>query len=1005
MRLLVFGLLFGALLLLPCSFSTTAEIGESEARRDDEQAAAWVEAAFQRLSPAEKAGLTLMVPAYPKKGFRHYQQVAELIRQTHAGGVIVFQGGPVQTIRMIRYLQQHTPRPLMFALDAEWGAAMRLDSVIAFPKAMTLGALEQTRWTYRAARHIAQQLRALGIHVNFAPVVDINSNPQNPIIHLRSFGEDPERVTAHAAAYLQGMRKEGLVGVIKHFPGHGDTHLDSHKDLPVIRHSAELLRRRELWPFRRLVRQGVDAVMVGHLLAPALSPSPLPAPFDPVMVDSLLRGELGFQGVVFTDALNMKGATKRVPTDSLGVKAIRAGCDVLLMPPQPQRVIRHVMATARKDPAFRRQLDRSVRRILKLRYRLGLRNTPRLPDPAGVARARGSRSDSLLLVQIAQLAVSGWRSPQAPPLPPTRIDSPSWAVLIVNDSTDNEVGRMMRRYGVNRIFRLDDATPWRRWKAIADSLAMADYVIVSLHRLNMWNARTFGLSKVLRTRLGGLQAGRKTVVFNFGSPYALRLFPHAVAFYQGYEDQPYFHRAVVHRWAGAGQSKFVRDAEPSRHIPVTPFPAFEEKNKWLPIVAAARIFYCSFPEEAAVDPHAAWMMDTLIAHAIDSQAMPGCQVMAMADHYAWWWGARGWHTYDSVRPVDEFDLYDLASLTKVMATTLAVMKLYEENRIHLADSLGALLPEMAGTLHGSLTVEALLRHTSGLPAWVPFYRIFLEKEKKEGVRIFSRKRDARFSVPITPSLFMRKDYVDTLWQHVDTLSLRDRGSYRYSDLGMYYLHRAVERLTGRPIEAFLKKHFWEPMGMNHTMFAPFLKGRAAEAVPSEVDDYFRHDTLRGAVHDMAAAMLGGTAGHAGLFSNVHDVAKMVHLFLSGGWYGGRRYLQTATIERFTRGGLCPDVRRGLGFDKPACRRDEPSPAGELAPASSFGHSGFTGTYFWAAPRRFEFLRGIPYLGRFYQPAVGFVFLSNRTFPTMSNRRLITTNVRTRLFDLAFEAGR
>ncbi len=971
----------------------------------DENIGRWVEEKLRTLTPARKAGLTLMVPAYPRRGFEHYRQVLDLIRRTHAGGVIVFQGGPVQTVRMIRFLQKNTPWPLMFALDAEWGAAMRLDSVIAFPKAMTLGAIPDTRWTFRTAQHIGRQLHRLGIHINFAPVADINSNPRNPIIHLRSFGETPQTVISHATAYLKGMRKEGVMGVIKHFPGHGDTRLDSHKDLPVLDHPAELLRQRELAPFRALIRQGAPAVMAGHLRTPALSHSPFPAPFDPVMIDSLLRGELGFEGVVFTDALNMKGATRRIRPDSLGVKAIRAGCDVLLMPAHPERIVRSLIRTARKDPAFQRQLDKSVRRILRLRYALGLTEKGPLPTEEDIPAIRGRRDDSLLLVRLAQLAVSEWHTPQAPPLPPRRLDTPAWAVLTVNATADNEFSRMMRRYGIRRIFRLNAATPWRTWKTILDSLKTADYVIVSLHHLNMWNAHTFGLTEVIRQRLKVLQEQTRVVVFNFGSPYALRLFPRAVAFYQGYEDNPFFHRALVHRWAGAGLSKNIRHETPSRRIPVTPFPGFFDKTGWAPPREGRRLFYCFFPEEAGVPPLAAWMMDTLVRHAVDSQAMPGCQVMAMADQYAWWWGGRGFHTYDSLRPVSEFDLYDLASLTKVLATTLVVMKLYDQHRLALSDTLGALLPRLRQRPHGSLSVEELLRHTGGLPAWVPFYRIFMEKEKKEGVRIFSDHRDSLYSVPLTATYFMRRDYVDTLWQHIDTLSLRNRGTYRYSDLGMYYLHQVVERLTGMPVETYLRKHFWAPMGMNYTMFAPFLKGRAGEAVPAEVDDYFRHDTLRGEVHDMAAAMLGGVAGHAGLFSNVHDVAKMVYFFLREGRYGGHPYLHPETVRLFTRKALCPDVRRGLGFDKPACRNGEPSPAGETAPPTSFGHSGFTGTYFWAAPARLTFLRGVLYLGRLYRPAVGFVFLSNRTYPTMENRRLIETNVRTRLFDLAFEAVR
>ncbi len=957
----------------------------------------WADSVAAALSIEEAAGLTLMLPAYPRQGPAHWREVVRRIRTARAGGVIVFQGGPQQTLQMVRFLQEHTPWPLLFAIDAEWGAAMRLDSTFAFPKAMTLGALPDTRWTYRTARRIADQLRRLGIHINFAPVVDINSNPQNPIIHLRSFGETPDVVIPHATAYLHGLRVGGVTGVIKHFPGHGDTHKDSHKDLPRLDHPAELLRRRELAPFQALIKAGAPAVMVGHLLAPALSPSDVPAPFDRRMIDSLLRREMGFDGVVVTDALNMAGATLRLRPEEIGVRAIDAGCDILLMPPDPAATHRRLAARAHSDTAFRRRLYQSARRILRLRYRHGLTHRPSLPPPDTLPRGLALRADSLLVNHIAQLAVSAWKSDPAMEWPPTRLDSPRRALLIVNDTPANEVERMFRRYGLTAVFYLHDTTPYRRWQTLRRRLGAYDEVIISLHGQSMWNSRTFGISKTTWTRLQNLHREKPAVVFNFGSPYALRYFPHAKVLVQAYEDHPFFHRAAVHHWAGAGRSRLLQGETPSQRIPVTPFGAFGLRFRPAPTAEGRRLFYCFFPEEAGAPFQRARRLDSMVGQAIDSHAMPGCQVLASYDHRVWWWGRRGFHTYDSVRPVGEFDRYDAASLTKVFATTLAVMALYEEGRLALDDTLGRFLPRLRGTPRGTLTIEELLTHTSGLPAWIPFYQWFLAKEKQTGLRIFARTSDSTYRIPVTPTLYMHAAYLDTLRLIADTVSLKGRGTYRYSDLGMFYLHEVAEAVTGEPMEAFLRRRFWEPMGLTATGYTPFLRGEADECVPAEVDTYWRHDTLRGAVHDMAAAMMGGTAGHAGLFTNIHDVGKLMWMLASEGEYGGRRYLSAATIRRFTRS-HCPAHRRGLGFDKPACSTDEPSPAGRTAPRASFGHSGFTGTYFWVVPRRWAFLRGLPYFGRFYRPAYLFAFLSNRTFPSMDNRRLIDLNVRTRLFD-------
>ncbi len=989
------GMLVGV--LLPSAFAPSVNLFPPPI---DDANYRWVDSVLSTLSIEQMAGLTLMLPAYPRQGPAHWQKVLHQIHQTHAGGVIVFQGGPRQTQQMIQFLQQQTPWPLLFAIDAEWGAAMRIDSLLPFPKAMTLGAIQDTRWTYRTAQRIAHQLRLLGIHINLAPVVDINSNPNNPIIHLRSFGETPNRVIPHATAYLQGLRSHGIVGAIKHFPGHGDTHKDSHIDLPRLDYPVDLLRRRELAPFQALIRQGVEAVMVGHLLAPSLSPSPVPAPFDARMVDSLLRGEMKFDGVVITDALNMAGATLRVRNEEIGIRAINAGCDILLMPPDVEKTHRRIVEQAQRSPNFRHRLHAAARRILRLRLRHGIKEAPTYLNAHSTPSVFATRQDSLLILQLAQLAISAWRSDSSFEWPPTRIDSPQRAVLMVNAHPDHEIERMFLRYGITTFFHISDTTSYSRWQTINRALDAYDELIISLHGQNVWNSQTFGYTKTTWIRLQHLHQTIPSIIFNFGSPYALRYFPQAKVIVQAYEDHPFFHRAVAHHWAGAGRSRLIQGEAPSLEVPVTPFPGFEQRFHYLPIVEGQRLFYCFFPEEIDISSDSIQRINTLLSEAIDSHATPGIQALAAADHYVWWWGAYGYHTYDSLRPVDEFDRYDLASLTKVFATTLAVMALYEEGQIKLTDTLARFIRRLSGTPHGSLTIEELLTHTSGLPAWIPFYQLFQQKERQDGIRIFSATSDSLYRIPITPSLYLRSDYLDTLWHIIDTSSLQGRGQYRYSDLGMLYLQQVVETTTGLPLEVFLRRRYWSPMGLAYTGYVPFLRGEVNACVPSEIDTYWRGDTLRGAVHDMAAAMLGGVAGHAGLFSNIHDLGKLMWMLANNGRYGGRQYLSENTIRWFTRS-HCPHHRRGYGFDKPACQPEDPSPAGHTAPRSSFGHSGFTGTYCWIVPSRYGFLRGIPYLGRFYRPAHLFVFLSNRTYPTMQNRQLIERNIRTRLFDITY----
>ena len=938
-------------------------------------APAWIDSVYQSLTPDQRIAQLLVVRVWPWKDSTYCDSIAAVIGRHNVGGVCFFKGSPVKQALLTNRLQSVVQTPLLVTTDAAWGLGMRMDSALSFPRQMALGALGNDSLIYEMGREVGRQCKRMGIRVNFAPVADVNNNPDNPVIGFRSFGEDPEIVAEKSARYMKGMQDEGIMAVAKHFPGHGDTGSDSHYTLPVILHDRRRLDSVELLPFRRLIRDGVQGVMIAHLYLPTLDTAQnTPSTLSNPVVTGLLKKELSFGGYVITDALDMQGVTRFFPPGEIEVRAIQAGNDILLLPQDIDSAVAGIRAaidSGRIDSAL---VETLCRKMLALKYRLGLAHRQTIDTaglvadlnaPAAVALCSRMTGASMTLVKNDLLQV-----------PLSSLGQRRIASLALGTDAETVFQRELSEYAPVRPYNL----PRRIDRAMADSilreLASADLVLLSLHNVTSNAADTFGLGRDILLLTDTLSRINRTVLTLFGTPYALdkltgpRL-PEAVLV--AYQDNPFTQKAAAQVLFGGtpGTGK----------LPVTAgtYPAGTGET-----TAKTRLESIT-PEEAGIPSNALRVIDSIAEEGIVRRAYPGCQVLLARNGKVFYHKAFGHPRYGDTAAVEVSTLYDLASVTKVAATTLAVMKLSEEGKIRLSDTLGRYLPRLKGTNKAGLRIDDVMAHQAGLQDWIPFYKATLRVGRPDPA-IYRDQPEPGYRTRVAEGLWIRDDYSDTIYARIAASPLRNNNDYKYSDLGFYILRLVIEQATGQPFEHYLDETFYGPLGLTTMGFRPRERFDLSRVTPTEYDAEWRRELVWGDVHDPGAAMLGGVAGHAGLFSNTRDLAVILQMLLNGGSYGGKQFLTPATVESFTRA-FAPGRgnRRGLGFDKPALNPSTDGPSCTSASPASFGHSGFTGTYIWADPSN-----GLLY-----------VFLSNRICPDASNQGLTKLNIRTNIHQAAY----
>ncbi len=946
----------------------------------------WVDDQYNRLSEEERIGQLFMVPAYSAgKGYNE-TAITRLIQNKQIGGLIFMQGDPVSQATQTNKYQQMANIPLLIAMDAEWGLGMRLTGVKDLPRQMLLGASNDTALVYKMGAAIAAQCKRLGVHVDFAPVVDVNNNPNNPVINARSFGENKYKVSRLGIAYMRGLQDNGVMACAKHFPGHGDTDADSHKDLPFINKSLAQLDTLEFYPFRQLIRAGIKSIMVAHLEVPALETGKqIPTSLSLNTITHTLKNKMGFDGLVFTDALDMKGVAKYFQPGEVDVRAFKAGNDVLLFSQDVPTAIAQIKAALSNGEIPQEQLEKSVKKILAAKYDAGLTHF----TPISTAN---------ILNDLNKEVSSIWKEAALKGITLVRDKNSLLGKINASDARVEYIG-LNASAQTPLLQELRKAKPTLRFSYLSKGSSAAqvsklqqgmednDVSIVAIHRLAFYpSGGDYGLDAQQINFLKNIQKKKNVLYVVMGNAYLLKNFCEAESILVSYEDNDETEEAmadILLRKAAAKGRLPVTPCDNMQRTEPAPTPA-ETIVKHTPVTKLEKV---EFPVDAGYEnPEVIDKLNMFIQRNIVDGAFPGCRILAAKDGKIVYDEPFGYYTYSKAQRVELNTLYDVASLTKVMATTLAVMRLYEQGKLNLHKRIGDYLPWTKGTDKESLIIRDLLMHQAGLKAWIPFYRETLDSSGRLRTDLYSTELKQNFTLPVAKNLYLRKDWADTVWNRILTSPLENKGRYVYSDLDFYFLAAIAERITGKKLNAYVEEQFYKPMGLTRTAYNPLKKFPAAEIAPTEHDLTYRGQLLQGYVHDPGAAMFGGVAGHAGVFAQAEDVAVIFQMLLNGGSYGGKRYFKKATVDKFTAYNS-KISRRGLGFDKPSANNEDAGPAGNRVSGYAFGHQGFTGTCAWADPAT----------------GIVFVFLSNRIYPSQDNNNINRKNTRTVAQDYIYEA--
>ena len=934
----------------------------------------WVDSIMNTMNIDEKIGQLFMMQAYSNKDEKHRIFIDSLIKNYHIGGLIFMQGTPDKQAVLTNNYQSISKIPLLIGFDGEWGLDMRLKDTYRFPWNMTLGAITDNKLLKEFGAQLGKQCKRLGIHINFAPVVDININPENPIIGNRSFGESRENVTQKALAFVKGMQSQNVLSNAKHFPGHGDTASDSHKSLPKLDFDLNRLDSIELYPYKKLIKNNLTSVMVAHLSVKELEENKdCPTSLSYQVITKLLKEKMNFNGLILTDALNMKGVLNYSELGDINLGALLAGNDMLLIPTDVSLAIDTIKVALSQNLITEERIDYSVRKILKAKYWAGL-NTYKKIELANLQQDLNTIEDELLHRNLVENSITLLKN-ESLVFPIQHLERKKIAYVKLGDADHTDFLNMLKNYT-----EVDEISNDTLVNLISD-LKPYNLVIVGFHKSNdnPWKDYKFTEEELLK--LQEIAKSNDVILDIFASPYSLL--------------QVENFKCIEGVLVSFQNSKISQEISAQML-----FGALEIKGK-LPVSIASQfsvndgltsnslgILGYSIPEDVGLSSEKLSKIDSVATIALNGKMTPGMQILVARKGKVVYNKSFGFHTDEENIPVVNSDLYDIASLTKIVATLPLIMELEEREILSLNSTLGSLIHKLRKSNKNTLTVKEVLSHYGQLKPWIPFYIKTLDiVTKKPSTELYRVERSNKFNIKITDSLYLISSYKNEMFDIIADSELLKKKEYRYSDLPFFIFKNYLESYYKNDLNVLTQLHFYRPMGANRTTYLPLDKFSKDEIVPTEKDNYYRFKLVHGDVHDMGAAMQGGIGGHAGVFSNANDIAKIMQMYLQKGYYGGQRYLKPETIQKFNlRYYANEGVRKGVGFDKPQLDKNVKSTCGCVS-QSSFGHSGFTGTYTWADP----------------ESEIVYVFLSNRVFPTSQNMDLVKYNIRTEIQQLIQDA--
>jgi beta-N-acetylhexosaminidase len=944
----------------------------------------WVDSVMKTLSTEQQIAQCIWVAGYSNRDVSHEVEMADIIRKYGIGGIIFFQGTAEKQAELTNFYQKISKVPLLISLDAEWGLGMRLEYVEKYPYQMTLGAIKNDSLIYQFGKAVAFQFKRLGMQMNLAPVADININPLNPVINYRSFGEKRENVTAKTIMYMKGMQDNGILATGKHFPGHGDTNVDSHLDLPLINHPRERLDSIELYPFRKLINEGIGSIMTAHLNLPSLDTSTgLPSTLSPVIIKGLLKNELGFKGLVITDAMNMQGVTKYFKPGEADAKALEAGNDVVEFVTDVDAAIKETKNYISSKKLTNNDIELKCRKVLALKYWSGLSRN-QVIDKVNLTKDLSPVESRVLISELYSNSLTLLNNNENI-LPVRNLQSIKIASIAVNRSNLTSFQKRIGKYTQTDHFFVDPADT-ASWNGLLKNLNDYDLVIAGIFGLDQRPNLGFGIRPGLSEFLEKLVGIKKSIITWFGNPYAIdkiQSLKNADGLLLAYQENEYTEDLAAQLIFGGIGANGV--------LPVT------INEKWpsgLGIMTTGNIrLQYGLPESVGMSSEILdRKIDSIVNIGLTAKAFPGCEVMAARKGVVIFQKTYGFQTYDNRIRVLEDDLFDLASVTKVSSTLAGLMLLDTEGKFSPDESLGYYLPDFKKTNKGNILMKDFMTHQAGLKDWIPFWKETVKKDGKFKRNIFSSEYSDKYPLEVANGLYINKNYRKKIFTEIKKSPVANEKKYLYSDLTFIIAPGIIDKLTGQKWYDYVTANIYHKIGAYDIGFNPYLKYPLSRIVPTEYDSLFRKQLLHGTVHDEGAAMLGGISGHAGLFATANDLMKLMELYRRMGEFGGEQIIGRNVMEKYTSVQFPENEnRRGLGFDKPYLNNNELTqkdsyPTRSASP-SSFGHSGYTGTFVWIDP----------------EYDITYIFLSNRVYPTRNNNLLTDLYVRKEILQSIYDS--
>lgn len=963
-------------------------------KADHEKMNRWVDSVYRTMTDDERVGQLIMIIADPKIDAVNMRRLERYVTELKIGGVLFHEGDPVTQAEVTNRLQRAARVPLFIALDGEWGLSMRLRGTTRFPKNMMLGAVQDTRLIEDYGAEVARQCREMGIHINFAPSVDVNTNASNPVIGVRSFGDEPNAVAQRGIAYARGLESHGILAVAKHYPGHGNTSDDSHYMLPIVDRTEQQMDSIDLLPFRRFIDAGFSGIMTGHLSVPVLDGGERgrAASLSPAIVTDILHKKDGFRGLCFTDALNMRGA-RLGDRDNPALTGIKAGNDIALAPASPDKAVAALRAALDSGVISAKDLESKCRRILAYKYIAGLYRY-RPIETRGISERLNTPHADWLAAKLNGAAITLLKN-EAKCIPIKHLDKKRIALVTIGNASGDAFLSTLRRYAPIDIFRLSSSAHEADLRQIISRIEPYETIICGIY-----SSRCTDRADLLRL------IGQKECIYTFfGSPYILSNHRDAL---RAADAVILAYEATAYAQEYAAQLIFGGISARGR-LSVT-IPGLFRAGTGLSTVKT-RLGYHR-PEEVGLDADRLAEIDVIAKEGITKGAYPGCRVLVAKDGMIIYNKSFGWYDSRKTRKVNEDAVYDLASVSKAAGTLPAVMKAYDDGLIRLNNPISTYVPALRSSNKSDITVEELLYHQSGIVSYIPFYQnaradrsymcddgtarcadtshTAIPAQKPHTNHPLqgwlSDTSKSGFTTEVARRMYVHDSFSERIIQDIRNSRLNVRGKYTYSCINFILLKMAIENVSRQPMDRLLHTYFFSRLGASTTTYNPLHKMDTLCIVPTEDDRVMRHQVLRGYVHDEAAALQGGVSGNAGLFSSANDLAKLLQLYLNDGSYGDESYISATTCHMFTHS-QSRTCRRGLGFDRPEHTAGKASPCGRLTPASTYGHTGFTGTCFWVDPDN----------------RLIYIFLSNRVHPSRENNRLSTLGIRSRIQDAIYQA--